>query len=370
MQRAFSERATNAGHLFSRMFPTPKFLLPDAAGVDISDASIKWIVLSDAPQGARRVEAWGKEELPEGVVSSGVIRDEARLIEALQAARKKMPRISGVHASLPEEPAFVFSMNIPAGSTRKQILDLIGFEFETRVPIPPSAAIYDFDMIPQQEGESQEIGVTVFPRELAESYATCFAAAGFTLLSFEIEPRAIARATVSGAQENSVALLVDFGSRRCGLAVLKCGIPIFTSTAEVGMEQINRSLADQLRLSPVQIDTWKNEQGLLPSEDQKKGAEVLSGVASALGGEVAKHFNYWDTRRNDRGERVSPVSTVLLVGGGANLRGLDDYIAGRVQAAVLRPSVWGRVCSFEEYIPPIDRRTSLQYATAIGLALR
>ena len=30
----------------------------------------------------------------------------------------------------------------------------------------------------------------------------------------------------------------------------------------------------------------------------------------------------------------------------------------------------GIVCNFDEYILPINRRMSLQYATAVGLALR
>jgi hypothetical protein len=32
--------------------------------------------------------------------------------------------------------------------------------------------------------------------------------------------------------------------------------------------------------------------------------------------------------------------------------------------------IWQRICNFDEYIPPIDRRTSLEFATAAGLALR
>jgi Tfp pilus assembly PilM family ATPase len=58
------------------------------------------------------------------------------------------------------------------------------------------------------------------------------------------------------------------------------------------------------------------------------------------------------------------------VGGSANLKGLADYIAGRAQAPCERGNVWRNVASFDEYIPPIDKRRSLQYATAIGLALR
>jgi type IV pilus assembly protein PilM len=360
----------HAGFL-SRMFPAPNFLLGRSAGIDISDASIKWIALSRPGRGSRKVEAWGQERLPEGIVVSGVIRDPARLTEALRSVRKKMPRVLAAHAALPEEVAFVFSLSAPAGFTRQQLLSLIEFEFEARVPIPPSAAVYDFDRIPNEGSGTQEIGVVVFPREIAESYAECFEKAGFSLLSLEIEARSIARAAVLEDSPEDISLLADFGFKRTGFAVLKGGIPIFTSTVEIGGEAIDRALKEKMQLPQEQVQSWKNEQGLLPEGGVKSpGLEAVSGAASALGSEVAKHFNYWDTRRNDRGERVSPVSRVILVGGSANMKGLGDYIAGRVQAKVVRPNVWGNVCSFDEYIPPIDRRDSLQYATAIGLSLR
>ena len=116
---------------------------------------------------------------------------------------------------------------------------------------------------------------------------------------------------------------------------------------------------------------FKNEGGLLPKDGAKSpGTDIIAKAASVLADEVTKHYRYWDTRRNDKGERVTPVEKVLLVGGSANIRGLADYIAERVQAPTERPNVWQNVCTFEEYIPPIDRRESLQFATAIGLALR
>ena len=65
-----------------------------------------------------------------------------------------------------------------------------------------------------------------------------------------------------------------------------------------------------------------------------------------------------------------PVEKVFLLGGSANFKGLPEYIAGKVRAQTERPNVWQNAFSFDEYIPPIDYRTSLQYATAIGLALR
>ena len=67
---------------------------------------------------------------------------------------------------------------------------------------------------------------------------------------------------------------------------------------------------------------------------------------------------------------MSPVGRVFLLGGGSNLKGIADYIAERVQAPAMRPNVWQNVCTFNDYVPPIDRRASLQYATAVGLSLR
>ena len=89
-----------------------------------------------------------------------------------------------------------------------------------------------------------------------------------------------------------------------------------------------------------------------------------------LADEVARHYRYWDTRRNEHGERMTPVGQVVLVGGSSNLNGLADFLAARVHAPTMVGDVWQHVCNFDEYIPPINRKSSLQYATAVGLALR
>src|SRR3989338_3788256 len=99
-------------------------------------------------------------------------------------------------------------------------------------------------------------------------------------------------------------------------------------------------------------------------------ATVFAFSSAALTAEIERHYRYWDTRRNDQGERVTPVGRICLVGGSANMRGLPEYIAGHIHAPVELGNVWRHICDFDFYIPPIDRRTSLQFATAAGLALR
>lgn len=365
------------GHAFlgvsrhlARWFPVPELLLPHAAGVDISDSSIKWLVLEPADDNFR-IKNYGDVSLKEGIIVSGAVHDPDALAAALRGVRGELGGIRAAHAALPEEAAYVFSMQVPAGTPRSQVLRMIEFEFENRVPIPPSEAVYDYNVIPSREArEHEEIGVTVFPRDLAEAYANAFNAAGMTLLSLEVEARSIARAISDETAEEPITLIVDFGRARTGFAVVNRGIPIFTSTVEVGGDLITNALIESAGIQPEDVEYFKNEVGLRANAKQKKELEAVTGTATALADEISRHFHYWDTRRNEHGERVTPVGLVLLVGGSSNLNGLSDYIAGRVQAPASVGDVWRHIIDFDSYVPPIDKRTSIQYATAAGLALR
>ena len=366
-----SSGAEALSHTLARWFPTPAMIYPPAAGIDISDASVKWLVLE--PYKSRyRIASYGEMPIEPGVVVSGTIQDVDSLAHTLAEIKKQLGGVACAHAALPEEAAYVFEMHIPGGTDHEQAISMIEFGFEGRVPIAPAAAVFDFDVIQKQEDDTgEEIGVAVFSREFAETYVAAFEAAGIQLLSLEIEARSVARTISSGAPDEPVTLLVDFGRARTGFAVLKRGIPIFTSTVEVGGDMITKAITEKLSLSPEEAQTFKNEQGLFPDAGAKSpGMEAIVGAATALADEVARHYHYWDTRRNEKGERMTPVGRVVLVGGSANLRGLSDYIAGRVQAPTEVADIWRHVCNFDEYIPPLDSRVSLQYATAAGLALR
>ncbi|RJR12903.1 hypothetical protein C4585_03010 [Candidatus Parcubacteria bacterium] len=365
-----TRRAHSSSNLFAREFPVPEILFPRSAGIDISDASIKWLVLANR-ESEEKVATWGEEHLQEGIVAEGMVRDVPALAAALGAVKSRLGGVYAVHAALPEEAAYIFDMHVPEGSSRKSILNMIEFELEGRVPIPPGEAVYDFDVISEHGSAGEHIGVVVFPRELSENYAKAFDMSGIKLLSLEVEARSVARAVTGGAENDPVTLVVDFGRMRTGFAVLKGGVPIFSSTVGVGGVAMTRALVEKAGLTPEEAEKFKDEKGLLVAEGEKNAAtEVLVATASALADEVLRHYRYWDSRRNEQGQRVTPVENVLLVGGSANLKGLSDYISSRVQAPAALPNVWQHICSFEEYIPPIDRATSMQYVTAIGLALR
>lgn len=357
-KRSFAERA----------FPLPQFLVPHGAGVDISDSSVKWLSLKDAARGYE-VEAYAQEPLEPGIVVEGIVRDAQKLGKAIAALRAHARGGAYVHAALPEETGYVFTMHVVSVADREQVMRAIEFEMEDHVPLPADSIIYDYDIVSAHSGdEGAEISVTAFPKSIIEGYMDAFKAAGTTLLSLELEASSIARSVIL-PHARGVVLVADFGRARTGIIIVNNGIPIFTSTVSVGGDAMTKVIMDTMKVDADKAEEFKNEHGISRDAD-KRVIEAVAGTASALADEIARHFSYWDSRRDEHNNRVTPVSQVILTGGSSNLKGLDEYIAGRVRAPAGHAHVWQNVCSLDEYIPPIDAHHALGLSTAIGLALR
>ena len=123
METAHAPRGTFSQFL-DRHFPAPRSLFPPAVGVDISDASVKWLRLSRDGKGNVRVHSYGIEMLNEGAVSRGVIRDQALLAATLSVVSKKAGTIY-VHSAMPEEIAYVFPTHVPTKTAHAQARRLI-----------------------------------------------------------------------------------------------------------------------------------------------------------------------------------------------------------------------------------------------------
>jgi len=364
---AFRDSADWKHNAFARAFPTPDTLSVRAAGVDISDSSVKWLSLKEAPTGWE-INAFAQVPIESGLVEGGIVRDAERLADALKKLKEQVEDDVYVHAALPEEVAYVFSMHVSSIDDFSQVRNLIEFELEGRVPLTLDNAVFDYDIVERHSDGNAEIGVTVFPRDVVEGYEKAFHLAGLELVSLEIEARSIARAIVPRSTKG-VALIADFGRARTGIAIIKSGVPIFTSTVSVGGDAMTQVIMEKMKVDEEKAEEIKNEFGIAPGKDQKV-SEAVSGTAGALADEITRHYQYWDAKRDEHGERSTPVRQVLLCGGSSNLKGLPEYIAGRVHDRTQRANVWVNVCDFDTYIPPITKNHSLGYATAIGLALR
>jgi type IV pilus assembly protein PilM len=351
-----------------RIFPPPQFVRMQAVGVDVTDFSLKYLLLSD-DRGKPRVAKWGIEELPAGAIEKGVIKEPRAVTEAL----RKVQRATGVpfvHLSLPEEHAYLFITDIPAVASIADTRSVIELKLKENVPLSPAETVFDYAPLCEvnQHGVAQA-AVSVYPQDVVAEYVAVCTEAGLMPLSFEIEGAAASRATVSDATQETV-MLVDLGKAGAGVSIMNGCSLAFTSTLEVTGDDLTRAISRTLNVSYAEAERLKKEKGFVKRPESEDVFAALLGTASALRDEIVKHFAYWQVHSAKEYAFAQPIKRVLLVGGNANLRGLREYLAAALDVPIERGNVWVNVASFEEYIPPIPREESYRFATAIGLALR
>ena len=353
-----------------RVFPAPQFMSFPCVGVDISDTSLKYIQFEREHTHDTHLSltAWGDIDVPTGVVERGNVHD----VEKLTAVLSEMKKKSGatyVNVSLPEEHAYLFETTLPLNTLTKDIRGLLEFRLEENVPLSPRDAYFDYAIVGEDhENRMLRIAVSVYAQSTINSYYEACTKAELIPLAFEIEAQAIARATVPQTLEGTY-MIVDFGKTRMGVGIVHHGTLMYTSTIEIAGTQMSADMRGILGdLAEDELTKIKNTKGLIRTKGNEAIADILAKYADAIVDELSIRMHYWHTRDIDREARE--IEKVIVCGGSANLLGLPEYLTDKLSVETERAQVWVNALSLEEEVPPITRRYSYGYATAIGLALR
>lgn len=345
-------------------FPPPLFLNLKATGVDISDSSIKVLGLKQTERGSVP-EFFEERKIAPGIVRQGGIEDPESLTTVLTALRRKYD-MNFVRASLPEEKAYLFQTSVPNSQDREQISNSIEFQFEEHVPIPLSESIFDYDII-EEKHNTIDVSVTVFPKTVVENYQKVFKDAGLTLASLTLEGQAMANAVVPNGDTNTY-MIVDFGRTRSGISIVKNGIVGFSSTVDVGGNELTEAIMKYFKVDDAEAQEIKNQKGFINNKENKELYESLTTTISALKSEINRHFVYWNTK-DTNSKKEDKISKIILCGGNASLVGLPEFLSLGIKVPVEKAQVWQNAFSYNDYIPPMSYEMSLSYATVVGLTL-
>lgn len=245
---------------------------------------------------------------------------------------------------------------------------MLEFRLEENVPLSPRDAFFDYDVVEDdlRAGVSRVL-VTAYARDTVMNYYEACTKAGVTPLAFEVEAQAIARATLP-RKDKGTYMIVDFGKTRTGVGIVHRGALMYTSTIDIGGTELSNALRHQLGDTPEQeLTKIKNTQGLVRGVNDSAVYDALITTMSAIKDEIATRIQYWNTRDVEREERQ--IEGIILCGGSANLKGLPGYFTETLGIQTRRAEVWTNAFDINEIVPPIGRRYSYGYATAIGLAL-
>ncbi len=355
--------------LLTRILPPPRFLEMHSVGIDISDTSLKFFECLPVNHRHDRfkVKAWGDIPIAEGALKRGLLNDPKKLTASLAEVRKQTG-VTMVRVSLPEERAYLFETEMKKGLSYEEIRGQLEFRLEENVPLSARDAFFDYDVIMRPEdSDSMHIVVAAYARDTIMGYYEACREAGLVPLAFEVEAQAITRAAIP-KNTKGTHIVIDFGKTRTGIGIVHNGILVYTSTVEIGGNDVSAALRRVLGdVSEDELTEIKNTRGLVAYKDNPESTKAMSEAIEQIVQEVITRIEYWNSKETTGIERQ--IQSAILCGGSINMKGIQGYVSNRLGVPAVRANVWENIAPISDFIPPIERRFSYGYATAIGLAL-
>ena len=190
--------------LYNRYFPTPSYLMMKSFAIDISDQSIKYGELIATGMGLR-LGHFGKEIIPPGVVVSGSIQNEEKLVSILRGIKQK-ENLNFVRVSLPEEQMYLFTLSLPKVK-EKELKDIILLQIEEHIPLKAIDTIFAYEVVSSGDKDILVL-VSAIAQNTVNAYLSAFNKAGLTIISFELEAQAIARVVIP-LEDKEPIMIVD-----------------------------------------------------------------------------------------------------------------------------------------------------------------
>ena len=354
-------------------------LKPETFGLDISDLSVKIVQLKKRGQ-FFELASFGEAVIKPGAIKQGEIKNEnslAKIInKSLTEVKGRKIKTKYVIASLPEEKAFLQVIQMPRLS-EEDLKSAVIYEAENYIPLPIEEVYLDYQIISPVYNHLDHFDVLIaaLPQKIVNSYLSCLEKAGLKPLALEIESLSIARALIKDELAVTPVLLVDFGATRASFIIFSGRSLRFTASIPVSSQKFTEAISRALNIDLVKAEKLKLKYGL-ETRATKEGGEVFDALIPALTDlieQIKKHLDFYQTHAGH--EHLPPngkgIGKILLCGGGANLKGLTNFLSSELKLPVELGNPWVNVLpDRQKTAPQLSFEKSLSYTTALGLALR
>jgi type IV pilus assembly protein PilM len=254
-----------------------------------------------------------------------------------------------------------------------EIRGAVSFEAENYVPLPLESVYLDFQIIPLFSGckvDHADVLIAALPKETVNPYVSCLKAAGLKPMALEIESQAISRSLVQGETSEFPVLLIDFGALRTSFIIFAGHSIRFTTSIKVSSQILTESLAKNLEIETEEAEKIKIQQGL--GEKDSKVFKALIPCLTDLSEQIKKYLHYYDTHifHDHLPPENKMVKKIIISGGGANLKGLPEFLASELNLPVLMANPWININNGKTKKEILPKEKALGFTTALGLALR
>lgn len=340
-----------------------------AFGLDLSDLSVK-VVQMENNKGEKEVTSFSCVDIAKGSIIDGEILNQANVISAIKkavaSAGFKKIKSKKVICSLPETKAFLRIISLPE-MKKEEIKEAIKWEIEANIPMSVDQVYYDWQIIEDSistEKGKMNVLVVAFSRKVIDQFLETLEKSGLEVVGMEIESIAQSRSLLL-ENDKKTSMVVDLGDKRTSLLVIIGNIPCFTSSIPISGSQMTESIASMLGINFDEAEKTKLAYGIGSVSQQDLIFRAVKPILDGLATEIERTTDFYLSNLS----YSSCVERIIICGGGSNMQGLIPYLSKKLNREVELGNPWINFLSPGK-VPIIERGKSVQYSTAIGLALK
>lgn len=236
--------------------------------------------------------------------------------------------------------------NIVSEKTSSPVPSEIGAELKVRRPLAK---------------KNSEIFLTAAPKELVQRYSAVIDRLNLNLVALEIESFPLSRSLLGNTKEP--ALLVDIGDLATNFSIVDNGYLRINQSADIGGASLTKAISSKFGISYEMAEARKVAYGLTSENESESPAMALKPAVKDIIDRSVNLKRIFERKSN------KIVGRVVLIGGGANLKGLAQFWQETSGMPTEVGNPWKGV-----RVPPALANKLIangpSFAVAVGLALR
>lgn len=338
----------------------------NAFGLDIGSSSVKTVWLGRENGMVEYVSAFFAPSPPAGVQSESPL-DHQELAQFLsKCVSQARITTNNVNIALPEGQVFTKVIDMPTLS-EKELGNAIYWQAEQYIPAQLDSMVLDWSILkrPLDTNTEQKMQVLLVAAssQLVKRYQAILDIAGLAVSTVETEILSVVR-SVTPRTNAPTSLVMHIGSLSTAVGIVQNGMMVFNYTIPLGGIAMTRSIAADFGFSPTQAEEYKRTYGLLDKNSSGKLGKAIEPILTEILSEVRKSIAFY----NEKYKNISPVTQILLTGGGASLPGIDLFLVQNLGIETVIANPW-KLLNIQKVPDPVAK-LGAEYAVAIGLALK
>jgi type IV pilus assembly protein PilM len=338
-------------------------------GLDIGSSSIKVVELikkDDSIElltyGLLEISPYGGKEIGRAVKMS--VDKTVEAITDLMREAKVKSLDSGV--AIPFKSSFMRLIEVPQ-VTEKELEKIVPLEARKYIPVPIEEVSLDWSLVPQVPGMLSEAGnnyinilLVAVHNDVLSRFQKITEKTKLENKFLEVESYSSMRSIAP--ESNEALMLCDFGASSTKVYVLYKGFVLVSHVINTGSQDISLNISRSMDMPIDQAEMIKREKGISQKENDEV-AQIIDLTLSQVTSELIQTKEDFESKYN------TPITKTLLIGGGAQLKGLKEVIEKSLKIEVQKGDAFNQIKT-PNFLKSTMEEIGPEFAVAVGCALR